>query len=787
MGLSRREAAALGLLSAGALSFEVALLRLYAVQQFYHFAFLVISLAVLGGAAGGTALALRRRAVEPARLAAGFAAAVLLTYATLNFVPFDSYAIAWDRRQLAVLVLYFASAAFPFFFHGWFTGAALAAAGGSPGRAYAANLIGAAAGPPLALLVTVALRLEAVVALAAATGLASAALLAHRRVGRWLAAVVALGLILIALRPPEALLIRLSPNKALTQARLYPHAVTTVRRDGPSVRLDVVESEGIHTFPGLSLNHHGELPPQAGVYLDGDGPFGLTALDPDSDTAADLARAMPDGLAYALRPSARALVLHPGTGLEIALALAAGASHVSAPVDEPLLLGLLRGAYAEATSHLADDPRLTWLPATSRAALESPGAYDVVEFALTDPFRPAASGAFSLTESYDLTAEAMIAGWRRLSRDGVLIVTRWLTTPPAESLRLWSTVLAAMRRAGVTDLAARVIAYRSLRTSTILVSPRPWTAEELVVVRGFLDRNGFDAIYLPDLRPDESNRFNRIPGDPYPSLFRGLMETPRALQSSYAFRVDPPSDDRPFFFHFFRWRQTPAVLAAFGRAWQPFGGSGYLVLLALLVLMIVLAAGLCLAPALARRTRGHLTASAGVYFASLAAGFMFVELALIQQMTLPLERPSLAFAAVLSILLLSSGIGSRWSDRVRSGRVLLLLGVSVLVVASLLPLVTHLTLTWPYGLRLVMAALMLAPLGFLMGVPFPAGLRWLTGGGGASVGWAWSINGAVSGVAGVVGAMIAIDLGLRLLMVLGGLAYLAAWLVVGRPRPLPSA
>ena len=779
---SRRAALALGLLSAGALCFEVALLRLYAVQQFYHFAFLVISLAVLGTAAGGTALALRTRPALPAGLAVGFAAAVLLAYATLNVLPFDSYAVAWDRRQVVILALYFGSASLPFFFHGWFTGAALAAAGSAPGRAYAANLVGAAAGPPIALLATATLRLESAVALASAAGLLSAALLVQRRPTRALALGLALALGVLALRPPEALMLRISPNKALAQAVHYPGAVLTAMRDGIAARLEVVESEGVHNFPGLSLNYSGPLPMQAGFYLDGDGPLPATALDPAGAAARQLASSMPGGLAYLLRPDARALVLDPGAGLNAALALAAGADQVEVPIDEPLLLEMLRGPYAPFTFYLAQEPRLHWLPTTSRGALARGGTYAGIEFALTAPFRPVASGAFSLSEEYDLTVEAMAAALQRLSDDGLLVLTRWLTTPPAESLRAWSTLLAAMGRSGVTDARLQLVAYRSLRTSTVLVSAQPWTAAELASIRRFLDRNGFDAIALPDLSSADLNRFNQIPDDPYPALFRGLLEDPQQLQRTFPYQVAPTSDDRPFFFYFFRWRQTPEVLAGFGQIWQPFGGSGYLVLLALLALMLALAALLCLAPALSRRVRGRLSFTGGLYFACLAAGFMFVELSLLQRFSLPFERPPLAFAVVLSLILLASGIGSRMSDRVRTDRSLLFLGGMVLGGAFVLPAVVSGALSGTLAARLAASIIILFPLGFLMGIPFPTGVRWFTAGEPGRVGWAWSINGAASAVAGVLGAMLAIDLGLRALMILGGLAYLAAWLALRRSR-----
>ena len=766
------------LLSAGALCFEVALLRLYAIQQFYHFAFLVVSLAVLGTAAGGTAVALRTSPARPAKLAVGFSGSILLAYAILNRIPFDSYAVAWDRRQIAVLALYFGSAALPFFFHGWFTGTALAASA-SPGRVYAANLVGAAAGPLVALVVTTTVRLEAAVAVSAAAGMAGAAVLMGDRRKRWAAISAFIVLTALAVRPPDSLSLRLSPNKPLAQARLYPDAKVTHQADGVSARLDVVESAGVHSFPGLSLNFAGELPPQIGLFLDGDGPLAATSLDPTAPASQDLARAMPSGIAFALRPAARSLILRPGAGLGAGLALASGAASVDVPVDERLVIEALRGPYGTFTFHLLDDPRLRLLASSSRGALNSTETeYDVIDFALTEPFRPVASGAFSLGESFDLTREAMSAAYCRLGDGGLLVLTRWLTTPPAESVRAWSTVLDGMREAGVADPQARVAVFRGMRTSTMLASARPWTAAEMEELRRFLTQNGYDLIYLPDLKPDELNLFNRIQDDPYPALFRRLLSDPELLRREYPFQIGPPSDDRPFFYHFFRWRQTPDVIAALGQSWQPFGGSGYLVLLALMILMVVLAAILMLVPTVFRRAGPRLPRSGWIYFAGLGAGFILIEVSLLIRFTLPLERSTISFVVVLSSLLLASGVGSLLSDRVHLPRALIALGLYAVALAAALPILVLPSLGWAYPLRIAWTAVLITPLGLLMGVPFPSGLRRFAAGDSSRVGMAWAVNGAVSGVAGVLAAMVAIDLGLRLLMVLGGLGYLAAWLAL---------
>jgi len=770
-----RSAAALGLVSAGALGFEITLLRLYAVQHFYHFAFLVISLAVLGTAAGGTVLAMRSRPAQSAWLASGFAASVLVAFGVMQLAPFDSYAIAWDPRQWAILALYLISASLPFFFQGWFTGAALAAAGASPGRAYAANLVGAAAGPPTALLLTTALRLESAVLGAAVLGLVAAAVTADSLRPRLVALSAALALAAVAVARPEALHLRLSPNKPLAQARLYPQAESTLFRDGISSRLEVVESAGVHSFPGLSLNYTDRLPEQVGFFLDGDGPYPATGLDPQQAASRALAGSMPDDLAYRLRPKARVLILRQGAGLEAALALSAGASSIHVAVDEPLIVEALRGPYASLAPDLFSRPSVVWLPTTSRGALARGEHYDVIQFALSDAFRPVASGAFSLAEEYDLTLEAVRAGYRSLSDDGLLVVPRWLTTPPAESLRAWATVIAALRAEGVARPGERLLAFRTLRTSTVIASARPWTPDELTAARDFLERNAFDPVYLPDLRPDEVNRFNRLPADPYPSTFSALLVDPDRVVRASAYRIEPVRDDRPFFFHFFRWRQTPDVIAALGQTWQPFGGSGYLVLLLLLAVILPLALALCLLPSAARQP-GGMPRPAVIYFTALGIGFLFVEVALLQRLILPLEQPAIAFAVVVSSLLLFSGIGSRLADRRISRRAPPAIAAATLVLWAALPPLLPRLLTLDLTARLLATIALLAPLGLWMGMPFPAGLARFAADRPGRVGWAWAVNGAVSGVAGVLGTMIALDLGLGALLLGGGAAYLAAWL-----------
>ena len=224
---------------------------------------------------------------------------------------------------------------------------------------------------------------------------------------------------------------------------------------------------------------------------------------------------------------------------------------------------------------LLDDPRILLSDRASRGTLESLEAdYDIITYALSDSFRPVTSGAFSLSENYLLTKEALTQAFDRLTNDGLLVVTRWLGTPPSESARAWATLIAALADSKIEQPSLHLIAFRGMRTATMIASRTPFSSGELMMIRDFLEANAFDPIHLPNLDPSELNRFNQLPQDLYYDLFKELLENYEEAISDYAFNLRPAKDDRPFYYHFFRWRQTPEVIAELGIRWQPFGGSG---------------------------------------------------------------------------------------------------------------------------------------------------------------------------------------------------------------------
>jgi len=776
----------LGLLSAATLLYEINLTRLYSVAQFYHFAFMIISLAMLGFGASGTLLAIAPRLGRKASLtvlgtlATGFGVTGVGAYALMNLVPFDSFALVVQRQQIGILAAHYVALSLPFLCSGAVVGMLFRDAGERTGAVYAANLGGSAIGCGLALLVPVAVGGEGAVLVSAALGLAAGALLGWpNRCLSGGGALVAVACLLGALRVPAPLQLRLSPYKGLSYALQYPGARVEAQRWNGFSRVDLVSSAGVRSLPGLSYRYEGEMPVQHALFVDGDDLSGVLTAAVEGLGFTDY---LPGAVAYRLVPGAEALVLQPRGGLDVWLALGQGAARVTAVEPNPLVVDMASRPYEHTDVRtVVDDPRSYVRRSTER--------YGIVVLSLTSGYRPVRSGAYSLGEDYHLTVEAVGEYLAHLAPDGVFVLTRWLQTPPSESVRAWALLVEALEAAG-GDPGTQLVAMRGYSTMTMLARAAPFGDGELAAVRRFAEERAFDLVYAPGMREEEANRFSILPEPVYYRTFHEVLaaQDRASWYARYPYDVRPPTDDRPFFAHYFRWAQMPRLLAELGKTWEPFGGAGYMVLLILAVLALGAAGVLILLPAAVRaraslarpRAPSHTGAMGGrrlvAYFGLLGLAYLFVEIALIQRFVLFLGQPAYALTAVLFSVLAFSALGSGLSARMRPRWVL---GPLVLIVLSYpvaLPLLFNAALGLPLALRLLITLVAIAPLGTLMGMPFPLGLRALRGMAPDAVPWAWGVNGATSVVASVLATLIALDLGYSAVLLAGALCYAGAWL-----------
>jgi hypothetical protein len=790
------------LLSAATLVFEIALTRVFSVAQWYHFAFMTVSLALLGFAASGTFLSVfprlhRRDMVSLVSiLCLLFSASVVGGYLVSNHVPFDSYQLALDRRQIGYLAVYYLSLAVPFFFSGLAVAAVLTVAPEQAGKAYFANLLGSGLGCPAALLLLSIGGGEVTVVVAALMGAVAAVSLSWRRSWKRLTLASALVFALAAclLRLPPVFEIMMSPYKALANSLRYPGARIAYRDWNAFSRVDVVESEGIRSAPGLSYAYDGRLPPQKGVFTDGDNMSALTAATPGTDLS--FLDSLLVSLPYRLVSEPRVLVLEPGAGLDAMVAERGGASEVIAVNSNPLVSDVVRDLYREYAGNLYRRDRITIVSENGRSYLSrSREQFDLIQVSLADSFKPVGSGAYSLSENYTYTTEAFVEYLEHLKPGGMLVVHRWLQTPPSETVRTLGLAITALEATGADDPARHIVALRSLYTGLLLVKRQEFTGGELDTVREFSQEKRFDLVFYTGISPDEVNRYSILEEPLYYEAYTALLHTEdrAGFYANYPFDVRPPSDDRPFFFHFFRWTQTPEILQNLGKTWQPFGGSGYLVLLALLALVLLASVALVLLPLAVVRRKGEIRYGSRLflYFLFLGIGYLFVEIPLLQRFILFLSHPVYALATVLFSLLTFSGLGSLASPRVVLRKAMAVLVVLLACYPLLLPPLFRWLLGLDLGLRVAASVVVLAPLGFLMGVPFPAGVRLVGRVAPGLVPWAWAINGCASVLSSILAVMIAISHGFSRVLFAGGLAYalalLAIWgLVTAEARQGPT-
>ncbi len=786
-----------GLVAAATLLYEIALTRIFSIAYGYHFAFLAMSLGLLGLGASGTLLGLRSPSRHPlhpallARLAAAASVALVCGYAVSNVIPFDPYRVGWEPSQLALLTAYLLCYAVAFLLAGLVLGLPLTRWPERASGLYGADLAGSAAGAVIALVVldradpTVAVVLAGLTAAAGSLAFACARSAAGAPVGPARQAdrfvgLTAAGLALVVLwQTPSWLEIRLSPYKPLSQLESFPDAHVPEHRSSAASRIDVVSSSAIHSAPGLTLQYQGSLPEQSAVVLDGEVVLPLTARE---GLTPDFVDGLPTSLAHRLRPASRTLVLEPGGGLEVLSALELGARSVVAVENNRLLAELLTSDLSSRAGGVYEDPRVELVVSNPRGYLSRPQEkFDLVTLALSENRRAVTAGAFSLSETYPLTAEAFDAYFDHLAPGGLLVVHRWLQLPPTEELRAGALVAQALGRAGKNP-ATSIIAIRSFSTMLILAKQEPFSPPEIELAKAFARERQFDLVWYPGIQPGEANVANVLRRDLYHESFQQLLSDEQAFYERYEYDVTPPRDTRPFFFHFFKWEQTPTVIALLGRTWQPFGGSGYLILVALLVLTTSLSLALLLVPAAAIRRRDSDRAERNsrappmVYFAALGFGFLLVEVALVQRFVLFLDHPARSFAVVVFGLLAFSGLGSMVSARIPWRGALAALIAAVALYPVVLSAVLPATLGLDLGVRIGITLLLLAPLGFLMGIGFPRGLASLGAARPSRLPLAWGVNGFTSVVSAILAAMIALSWGFEAVFGCAAIAYAIAWL-----------
>jgi hypothetical protein len=753
---------ALFCISSALLSLEISLMRVLRIEGFGNFTFSAIALALTGFGAGGTIVFLLGPRFRGKERLVCIVSSVVFTL-TLGFgfwiskeIIFDPLRIVWDVTQLYRLLLRYFIYAVPFISGSIFVVISFTTL--RPGRAYFFNLTGSGLGVVAVLFCFYVIDAHAifVVPMIFASAGLLLLLLGSRLTYLYLLlliAAVAAGFGFLAMGS-----INILPYKGIMLALNLPDARIDTRRISPFGTLQVVKSSTIRIASGLSLAFSGTLPDQMALFLDGDQ---VSSIDRrEGSSSPQYLRYQPQSAVYVLYPHPAVFQVGLGGGGGAARAVLHSAKKIVVSEKNPQLIELLRRTYSRYNGALISNPGLDVVRTGARTYLRKTDTrWELIEISEPDGRAASVGGIYAADTDYILTEEAFTEFLESLTERGTLSITVLLKYPPRKLLKLVAIAKTALEKKDL-DPRKNILVLRGWASGTVLVKKHPFTEEEIQKIKNFCNTRMFDLVYYEGMRMDEANQYNVVKGAYYAVNVQEIFSDFDRFSRDYPFNIRPNSDNRPFFGYFFRINKILQLYRIAGHQWMLAIEGGYLILFATFAVTVFVAFALILVPLplAGKRIRGG-TLKIILYFSFIALSYMFVEIVIINKYTRYLANPIYSSSVTIATLVVSSGFGSRVSDRLsRWSRKTVMYPVFFILayIAFMLFFVDHVYQSLEsvgFLPMILFAMLLLAPLGFAMGFPFPVAMSRLRIRGDDSIPWAWSINSYFSVIAST-GAMI---------------------------------
>lgn len=761
------------LVTLAVLMLELALTRLFSATMFYHFAFMAISLALFGSGASGVFVYIFQQRLVNERIARWLSVSALLFALTTVFAL---YVIMTHHLELGAgvenylnLAKVYAATSLPFFFAGCSVTLAIAAFSGEISRLYLFDLAGAALGCllliPVLNLIGAINTVLFIASIAAGAGIVFALGAKENRAYLVIAALVACGLV------------------ALTISNSYGNYIDVRKSKGEDEK-DILFSKW-NSFSRVTVS--GDLKDVAVIKIDADAATNI-ARGGGASHHDDYVRNDITTMANHLKRDAKMLIIGTGGGNDIKAALLFGQKHITAVEVNPIIARDVMSSepFLSYSGSIYQQPNVRLVVDEGRSVIRSSDErFDIIQATMVDTWAATSAGAFALTENNLYTVEAFKDYVTHLTDDGVLTMTRWYFEPPDQLLRLVTLTRAMMLELGISNPSRHIVLVRMLNDdqrapATFIFKKSEFTDDEVRRLETVAQKNNYGVLYSPLTRPD--NVFTRMVEAPDPSV----------VWDGFVTNIEPTRDNNPFFFNSLRPSNLMAALTG-GYEWQK-TNLGTFVLFALFVITTVLVGVFIIGPLLLVRRQALSTGTSTklsflFYFACLGAGFIIVEVAMIQKFILFLGHPVYALSVVLFSLLTFSALGSYLSGRFDDAKlkptlakVLIGLVVLVFVYIIVLPPIFYGLVHFERVYRIAISVALMAPIALLMGMPMPTGIRILRAYAPEIIPWAWGVNGATSVMGSVAALILAILMGFNQALVVGAGLYLLAIYFIVRPQ-----
>jgi hypothetical protein len=798
-------------ISAAVIGWQLALMRCLLISRYHHFSFLIISCALLGFGVGGVVLSVERSWFERhADLAfrwglCGFALSLPVCFRLGELLPLQVYFapnVLWST--LSWWCLFWGIHGIPFVIAGILVGLALMSGGEQTNRVYASNLAGSALGGLGAILLMDCVPANGLVLPFSAAVLLAGFSVADSGQGRMdkpFVAFLAIPLVVMGAMwwcgPERFFPLSIDQYKAAAQMlRLERQGSARAQAEvhGIRGRLDLYSSPTFHTI--LSLGAAEPPPPMSMLLRDG---FEIgSILSITGVSQARFLQATLSALPYRLVRPSRVLILGETGGVYVWLARQSSAQDIVVVQPDRRIFRLLE----RFGGGVLEDRRVKTVVSEPRAFLDSTDlTFDIIHLPALEGFAAGSGGIGGLREDYLATTEGFGRILNALTPSGVACVVRGIQDPERDNFKLAATCVEALEARGALHPLDHMLLARDELSVAALVGRSSFNGGAVEAFRNAAGELSWEADWFPGAGPEETNRVHVLPGPAgqsvswyYHAMTRLGGADKESFYQQWICNIRPATDDRPFFYDFFRWRSLGRLSQAFGPLWPTRAEMGFLVLVLAAGLTVAVAGLLLPLPLMLLRGRGStgtawLKTGAIIYFASLGAGFMFIEMSLIQMFTRFLGEPVLAAALVVAGLLLFAGVGSMIQPVVTDRIPLISLvaplaaGLLVLLYAGALPWVFARESSLDESLKVALGLGLIAPLAIVMGMPFPWGLSALRGVASDAVPIAWAVNGFASVVSASVAVLMAMSSGFAVVLESAAGAYgLAALLslVLGR-------
>ncbi|MBI3945678.1 MAG: hypothetical protein HY321_07155 [Armatimonadetes bacterium] len=764
------------------LALEVTLTRILSVTTWYHLAFFAVSVAMLGMTAGSVFVYL-----HPARFAAEtlsrsvsmacvwFSLAIPVTLWFLCGVRLDRI---YSAPGFLALIATTAACALPFYFSGVAISAVITKCPLPIGRLYASDLIGASLGCLFVLGGLEVMDAPGLILLCGLVGMLAAFSFAWRGVSRrerGFRGLAAAGLLLLVMAHAAGL-VRLQPvwvkgrlerpqDYILDRWNSFSRVVVHRRRNAPPQ----------YWGPSPVAPRHQRLPQHAMVI---DGSAGTSVRRFSSPADIEHLRYDVTSIGYFLRPRGGACIIGAGGGRDLQSALLFGHQRVVGIDVNPIFIRLLQNEFREFAGVGADN-RVSLVVDEARAYLSrSKDRFAVIQMSLVDTWAGTAAGAYTLSENALYTMEAWGVFLDRLADDGIFTVSRWYRPADLrESGRVVSLAAASLLHRGVADPSRHIALVTSGRISTLLLSKRPFTETDVATLGRAASGLRYHLAILPGSVPKHPDFRDLIAARTTGDL--------RAVVDARPLNYEPPTDENPYFFNMVRLGDLREALSSSAGVLRG-NLNATLALLWLIVSLLAVTLATVILPLARRPFRGAgapgappVLWSGALYFSLIGAGFMFLEIALIQRLSVFLSHPVYALGVLLFTIIASTGVGSFLSDSLPLSRrpwVFVYppaMVAAIVVVRFALPLLLAAMVTAPLAAKITASVLALSPLGVLMGLFFPTGMRLVRAAGAGETPWYWALNGAFGVLASALATFVSIFAGISTNYAIAAACYLA--------------